>query len=126
MEIYRGRTPMFKGRLLRNGRPATAKVRFCRQSSDDEGNPSWARIQADLDITMPGGEVQTLRGLYNGHRKAARFVWPGTVLPVKLHPDEDDKLAIDWKAWESGGGLADAKARGDEHQVFDANEAIER
>lgn len=124
MEMWRGRTPFLKGRTLRNGRQATATVKFCLQGSDSNGSPSWSEIKAELEVTMPTGDVAPLRGLFNGDRKASPFVWPAMQLPVKLHPDKDDKLVIDWKAWEAEGGVDAAKARGSAQQAAEANASV--
>jgi hypothetical protein len=110
MEMWRNRTPFLKGRVLRNGRPSEATIGFCLQGSDSEANPTWSEIKAELEVDLPGGASSVLRGLFNGHRKMAPYVWPATRLPVKLHPDKDDKLVVDWKAWDRQGGLAAALA----------------
>lgn len=73
---------------------------------------------------MPAGASQTLRGLFNGDKRRAPHVWPASELPVKLHPSRDDKLVVDWKAWDEQGGLAATQARGTaDEAVADLREA---
>lgn len=112
--------------MLRNGRAATAIARFCLQGSDNDGNPSWSEVKAELEVNLPNGSTSTLRGLFNGDRKISPYVWPGTELPVKLHPEKDDKLVIDWKAWKEEGGLSAAQERGSFEQTVEANAEAHR
>ena len=121
METWFGRTPMMQKRTLRNGRPSTATVRFCLIGSDSEGSATWAEIKAELEVDLPGAPSTPLRGLFNGHKKMAPHVLPGTRLPVSLHPTDNQKLVIDWGRWERDGGLAAAKAQAGEGEARQAN-----
>ena len=124
MEMWVSRTPFLKGRVLKNGRPTGALVRFAVQGTDSEGTSSWAELRGELEVALPGGGTNVLRGLFNGHKKMAPHVFPQMQLPVKLHPNDDGKLVIDWKAWEAEGGLAAAKARGDAGEALKANAMV--
>lgn len=121
MEMWFGRTPMMQKRTLRNGRPSTATVRFCLIGSDSEGSATWAEIKAELEVDIPGAPSTPLRGLFNGHKKMAPHVLPGTRLPVSLHPTDNQKLVIDWGRWERDGGLAAAKEQAGEGEAREAN-----
>ena len=121
MEMWRSRTPMMQKRILRNGRPSTATVRFCLIGSDGEGSATWSEIKAELEVDVPGSTPIVLRGLFNGHKKMAPHVVPGTRLPVSLHPSDDQKLVIDWGRWEREGGLAAAKEQAGEGEARQRN-----
>jgi hypothetical protein len=125
MEMWLGRTPVLQGRVLKKGRPTTAVVRFLLRGTDSEGNASWAELRGELEVGPPGAEATVLRGLFNGHKKMAGYVRPGTQLPVKLHPTNDEKLVIDWKQWERDGGLAAARAQGEVGDAAKANAAVQ-
>jgi hypothetical protein len=122
--MWRNRTPFLKGRVLKNGRPARATVRFALRGTDSEGNATWKELRGELEVAMPGGDVVVLRGLFNGDRKRSPFVLPGMQVPVKLHADDDQKLVIYWDAWEDEGGLAQAKAQGGEGEAAKANATV--
>jgi len=123
MEMWVGRTPFLQRSTLKKGRPTTATVRFALRGTDGEGNATWKELRGELEVAMPGGEVQVLRGLFNGDKKMSPFVLPGMQLPVKLHPDRDDKLVIDWDAWKDQGGFDQARAQGGEGEAAQANSA---
>jgi len=112
---------MMRKRTLRNGRPATATVRFLLVGSDSDGDPSWNEVKGELDVERPGGAPVVLRGIFNGHKKRAPYVTPGTRLPVALHADDDQKLVIDWDRWDAEGGLAAATRACTPEQAAEAN-----
>ena len=121
MEMWRNRTPVMKKRALKHGRPTSATVHFCLIGSDSDGDPTWNEVKGELEVDVPGGPPVVLRGLFNGHKKMAPFVTPGTRLPVALHADSDDKVVIDWDRWSADGGLAAATQHTTEEQAAVAN-----
>ena len=112
-ETWIGRTSMLEGRIIKKGRAGEALVRFFLVGTDGDGNASWKEVRAELEIRLADGTPPyPLRGLYTGDKKLVPLVAPGMSLPVKAHPENDDKVAIDWKAWEVAGGAATAEAEG--------------
>jgi len=121
VEMWRNRTPMMKKRALKHGRPTSATVRFLLIGSDSDGDPTWNEVKGEIEVEVPGGPPVVLRGLFNGDKKRAPFVTPGTRLPVALHADTDDKVVIDWGRWDAEGGFAAAKGTGAPDQAAAAN-----
>ena len=54
-------------------------------------------------------------------RTVAPWVTPGTSLPLRAHPERNDKVVIDWGAWKDQGGADAAKAAVDEEEAARQN-----
>jgi hypothetical protein len=89
-------------KLLREGIAATALVKAYEQMPGPE---SGNEADMTLEVRVPGREPYELQGLFkrNGaaeavHRAGRRVYEPGSVLPVRVHPKNPKRVAIDWDA----------------------------
>ncbi len=90
-----------KKKLLRDGVPATATVVHFKEM-DEASNVGNAQHDFKLTITVPGQEPYELQGLFRIPARLVGDVGPGDTVPVKVHPNDPKKAAIDWAAYESG------------------------
>lgn len=88
-----------KKKLLRDGVPATAKIVDFTEM-DEASNIGNAQHDFTLLITVEGQQPYELQGLFRIPARLVDVVQAGTVVPVKVHPKDPKKAAIDWAAWE--------------------------
>ena len=88
-----------KKKLLRDGVPGTAKVVDFTEM-DEASNFGNAQHDFTLLITVEGQQPYELQGLFMIPARLVEAMQAGTVLPVKVHPNDPKKAAIDWDAWE--------------------------
>jgi hypothetical protein len=87
-----------KKKLLRDGVAGTATVVHFKEM-DEASNVGNAQHDFKLQITVPGQEPYELQGLFRIPAKLVGTVGQGDVLPVKVHPTNPKKAAIDWELW---------------------------
>ncbi len=129
-ETWVSRIPVRSKPVLKKGRPGRGLVAFVLEGSSDE-SVRWSELFAEIEIHLGDGtEPYPLRGMFNGDagglmawRTVAPWVTPGTSLPLRVHPERDDKVVIDWTAWKDEGGDEAAKAAVDEEDAARQNQA---
>ena len=89
-----------KKKLLRDGVPGSAVVKsfYTMSEASNIGN---AQHDFTLEITVPGKPPYELQGLFRIPVRLIDVVNVGTTVPVKVHPDNPKKAAIDWKSFEA-------------------------
>jgi hypothetical protein len=85
-------------KLLRDGTPGTAVVKDFYEM-DEASTIGNAQHEFTLEVTVVGQAPYELQGLFRIPAKLVGSVGPGDVVPVKVHPKEPKKVAIDWKSW---------------------------
>lgn len=86
-------------KLLKSGTPATALVKSFWEM-DEASTFGNAQHEFTLEVRVDGQAPYDLQGLFRIPVKLIGTVGPGTVVPVKVHPKEPNKVAIDWGAWD--------------------------
>jgi hypothetical protein len=84
-------------KLLKEGIDGTALVKLFSMFEDDEG----MQYQFKLEVRIEGREPYELGGLFHTPGNLAGRVRSGAVVPVKAHPSEPKRVAIDWDRWDA-------------------------
>ena len=92
-----------KKKLLRDGVPGTAVVKHFKTMTE-ASNIGNAQHDFKLEITVDGKPPYELQGLFRIPVRFIERLSEGMTLPVKMHPSNPKKAAIDWDAWETGSG----------------------
>ena len=85
-------------KLLRDGTPGTAAVKSFYEM-DEASNIGNAQHEFTLEVSVEGQAPYELQGLFRIPAKLVGSVGPGDVVPVRVHPKDPKKVAIDWKSW---------------------------
>ena len=85
-------------KLLRDGTPGTAVVKSFYEM-DEASNIGNAQHDFTLEVSVDGQAPYELQGLFRIPAKLVGSVGPGDVVPVRVHPKDPKKVAIDWKSW---------------------------
>jgi hypothetical protein len=118
MKVFVRRSPMLVKRFLKTAPPARAVVGYVFATSIDSNPPNWGEVNGELHITVDGREPYPLTGIFNGDKKLAPFVLPGSEIPVRVDPEHPNKVAIDWNAWSEQAGTE----TGDRDAIAQANQ----
>jgi hypothetical protein len=86
-------------KLLKSGTPATALVKSFWEM-DEASTFGNAQHEFTIQVRVDGQAPYDLQGLFRIPVKLIGSVGPGTVVPVKVHPKDPNKVAIDWGAWD--------------------------
>ena len=89
-------------KLLRDGIAATAVVKSFYEM-DDASTFGNAQHDFTLEVRVEGREPYEVQGLFKIPAKLVGTVGPGEVVPVRVHPSEPARVAIDWDGWEPSG-----------------------
>jgi hypothetical protein len=106
-------------KLLKQGKPATALVKSFYEM-DEASNIGNAQHDFTLEVRVDGREPYELQGLFRIPAKLVGSVGPGTVVPVKVHPSDPNKVAIDWKAWDASAPREHVEGAPDEVELGEA------
>ncbi|MEX0663333.1 MAG: hypothetical protein WD598_01030 [Acidimicrobiia bacterium] len=87
-------------KLLKSGTPATALVKSFYEM-DEASTFGKAQHEFTLEVRVDGQAPYDLQGLFRIPVKLIGSVGPGTVVPVKVHPSDPKKAAIDWDSWDA-------------------------
>lgn len=87
-------------KLLKNGTPATALVKSFYEM-DEASTFGNAQHEFTLEVRVDGQAPYELQGLFRIPVKLIGSVGPGTVVPVKVHPSDPKKVAVDWGSWDA-------------------------
>ncbi|MEX2267058.1 MAG: hypothetical protein WEA75_00080 [Acidimicrobiia bacterium] len=87
-------------KLLKKGTPATALVKSFYEM-DEASTFGNAQHEFTLEVRVDGQAPYDLQGLFRIPVKLIGSVGPGTVVPVKVHPSDPKKAAIDWDSWDA-------------------------
>ena len=88
-----------KKKLLRDGLPGTGQVVHFKEM-DEASNIGNAQHDFKLLITVEGKQPYELQGLFRIPARLVEVVQADMVVPVRVHPKNQNKAAIDWDAWE--------------------------
>ena len=87
-------------KLLNSGTPATALVKSFYEM-DEASTFGNAQHEFTIEVRVDGQAPYDLQGLFRIPVKLIGSVGPGTVVPVKVHPSDPKKVAIDWGSWDA-------------------------
>jgi hypothetical protein len=96
-------------KLIKEGVAGTALITSF-YVMDDESTFGLAQHEFTLEVRVDGREPYELQGLFRVPVKKIDRLLEGATVPVKVHPTEPDRVAIDWDQWDGtlGPGRADA------------------
>jgi hypothetical protein len=86
-------------KLLKSGTPATGLVKSFWEM-DEASTFGNAQHEFTIEVRVDGQAPYDLQGLFRIPVKLIGSVGPGAVVPVKVHPKDPKKVAIDWGAWD--------------------------
>lgn len=87
-----------RSKLLKDGIDGIALVKRFSMFVDDEGGTGY---QFKLEVRVEGQEPYELGGLFRTPSNLVERIRPGAVVPVKVHPSEPRRVAIDWDRWDA-------------------------
>ena len=87
-------------KLLKNCTPTTALVKSFYEM-DEASTFGNAQHEFTLEVRVDGQAPYELQGLFRIPVKLIGSVGPGTVVPVKVHPSDPNKVAVDWGSWDA-------------------------
>ena len=85
-------------KLLKDGVPASALVKSFYEM-DEASTIGNAQHEFTLEVRVPQQPPYDLQGLFSIPAKLVDSVDAGAIVPVKVHPSEPDRVAIDWDGW---------------------------
>jgi hypothetical protein len=106
-------------KLLKQGTPATALVKSF-YVMDDESTIGNAQHEFTLEVRVDGQAPYDLQGLFRIPVKLIGEVGAGIVVPVKVHPSDPKKVAIDWKSWDASAPREHVEGAPDEVELGNA------